>query len=94
MFLRKKVMIITLVTVFPVAVAAQPSGMSSACQAAYAKYEAASGVKAFAKGTSQGCGWSYRTGENAKMSDARQRALGFCNADGGDNCRVVATSKN
>lgn len=92
MSLREKLMIIAFAAMVPGSVAAMPAGMSVACQAEYTKFEAASGIKAFAKGTSRACGWSNRTGAGAKMSDARQRALGFCNGNGGDNCRVVVTS--
>lgn len=70
---------------------AMPSGMSEDCKKAYISYEAASGRKAFAKGSSKGCGWSLSLNGNLDLAKTRERAVNFCKVHQGDNCRVVAS---
>ncbi|GGF65939.1 hypothetical protein GCM10007301_27040 [Azorhizobium oxalatiphilum] len=59
--------------------------MSDRCTSLYLKYQGNPAPKAFAKGRTRGCGWDKGT----TLEDARKRALGFCNAYGGDDCRIV-----
>ncbi len=68
---------------------AAPAGMSAACNAAYQKYLSANGPKAFAKGATRGCGWSFRIGRNASLTEAKDAALRFCSENRGDGCKVV-----
>jgi hypothetical protein len=69
---------------------AMPVGMSAQCQATYARYEAAIGAKAFAKGQTTKCGWAFANGPTRNINDVRSKAIGFCNAGGDDKCKVVA----
>jgi hypothetical protein len=72
---------------------AMPAGMSADCQAEYQKYAAGVGEKAFAKGNTKGCGWSFSRNGTLNMNQIKQRAIGFCAGSAGDNCRIVHSTK-
>jgi hypothetical protein len=71
---------------------AQPKGIDSTCMGPYQRYLAAPGPKAFAMGTSRGCGWQVQTSTLRSMDDIRQAAVTQCSRYG-DGCRVVETSQ-
>lgn len=76
---------LALILISAPALAAQ-TGMGPNCSAAYEKYRASSGPKAFARGKDKGCGYAFGT---PTLADAKKRATGFCTGNGGANCRVV-----
>lgn len=68
----------------------QPAGMGAGCIKGYEVYAGSKGPKAFAKGTTKGCGYAYG---KADIAEARKAALNFCRGHGGDQCRVVESSR-
>lgn len=73
----------------PSQVSAMPAGMSDVCKAEYQKYQNATGPKAFAKGTTKGCGWR---GNRKSIVEAKQGAVDYCVQYKGDNCKVVESA--
>jgi hypothetical protein len=89
--MKLRLLVIIAIFITPTYLVAMPVGLSDDCKKAYMQYEAASGRKAFAKGSTQGCGWSLSLNGTLNLAKTRERALNFCKAHQGNNCRVVAS---
>ncbi|VDC22471.1 hypothetical protein [Pseudogemmobacter humi] len=68
---------------------ARPSDMGEDCNAAYDEYLEAPAPKAFAKAKNDACGYQY----SSSLADAKKRAVAYCVAHGGQECRVVESKK-
>jgi len=61
------------------------------CAPVLARYNSAPGPKAFAAGTTSGCGWQTRSDRFTTMQAIQAQALHQCQSAGGDGCRIVAS---
>lgn len=70
---------------------ARAQNVDPQCAPALARYNAAPGPKAFAAGTTRGCGWQTRSDQFATLQAIQAQALRQCQSAGGDACRIVAS---
>jgi hypothetical protein len=78
----------------PIAALAQSSSVPSDCVPAWGRYSAAPSPKAFAAGTTQGCGWQINNDRFPDAASIRAQALRQCAESAGTSggCRIISQS--